>query len=330
MYYLAKVLYYIMYNTVIMNYPHISVIIPSYDINELVYLRESIDSILEQNYSNFDIVVITEGDELTNEIKDSHGDIDIVSIIQISNDDGGLSVARNEGIKQSDGEIIAYIDSDAVADSNWLNNIGEIYANDESIIAVGGKAIPDWQSKRPWYLPDSFLWLVGITHEGHPDSGTIIRNTFGCNISYRRYIFDEIAGFTTDLGKSHGFNLQGEESELGSRIIEKYDTGMYYEEDAIVKHKVDEHQTTFNWLSKRAYLQGITKSIMNNKNKDTTLDTEEDYLKNLYLNHIPNYIKSILKLNNVKKSLGSIIGIIYFTFLVGVGFIRGSIYEITN
>jgi glycosyltransferase involved in cell wall biosynthesis len=308
-----------------MDYPHISVIILAYDINELEYLRKSIDSVLEQDYDTFDIIAITEGDELTEKIRKSHSDISNVSIIQISNSGGGISEARNEGIKYADGDVIAYIDSDATAENNWLKNIGEIYAKDEGIIAVGGKAEPNWIGTRPWYLPDSFLWLVGVTHDGHPKDGTIVRNTFGCNISYKKEIFDRIDGFNSKLGKSHGFNLQGEESELGIRIFNEYGRGMYYAENALIKHTVGKHQTTLKWLSKRAYLQGITKAIMSNQDYPSELDVEGNYLKYLFFDKIPHHIKSIFRGNDIKKSIGSIFGILYFTILVGLGFIRGNI-----
>lgn len=307
-----------------MDYPHISVIILAYDVNELKFLRSSIDSILVQDYDNFDVIAITEGDKLTKEIRDSHGNLQNVSIVQISNS-GGISTARNEGIKHAKGDVVAYIDCDATAEDNWLKNIGEIYAKNEDVIAVGGKANANWIGNRPWYLPDSFLWLVGVTHDGHPEDGTIIRNTFGCNISYRKEIFDNIDGFSSTLGKNHGFNLQGEESELGIRIFNEYGTGMYYAENASISHAVEEHQTTFNWLSKRAYLQGVTKAIISNQDYPAELDVEGNYLKYILLNRIPNHIKSAILGNEIKKSIGSIIGILYFTLLVGLGFIRGKI-----
>lgn len=307
------------YNTEL---PHISVIIPSYDITELNNLKDSIDSVLHQEYDNFDIVVITEGEELTEKVENKYSRTDSIEIIQIENEDGGISYARNKGIEYSEGEIIAYIDSDATAEDNWLYNMGKLYSENNEIIAVGGNAIPNWVGNRPKYLPDEFLWLVGVTHSNHPEDGEIIRSSFGCNMSYRRNIFDNIDGFNVELGKNHGFNLQGEEPELGSRIIKEYNTGMYYSEDITVLHTVEPYQCTIKWLSKRAYLQGRTKSIMKNNSAETELDTEENYLKSLYLKSIPNYIKSSSNIEKMGNAIYSIFGIIYFTILVAMGYIR--------
>ncbi len=306
-----------------MNDLDISVIIPSYDINKLNLLKKSIDSVLSQKYSNYDIIVITESEDLTDAVESSYNSSPRVSVVQISNESGGVSEARNEGIKQARGDIIAYIDSDAVADENWLQKINKVYQENEDVIAVGGKSIANWETNKPWYLPDSFLWLVGVTHKGHPDHGEIIRSTFGCNMTFKKNIFDKISGFSSDLGKSHGFNLQGEEPELGLRIQNEFNTGMYYTKNAIIYHTVEKHQTNFKWLSKRAYLQGVTKAIMSNKKSE--LQTEENYLRKLFLLYVPKHIKSLISGKSIVQSIGSIIGIIWFTFLVGLGFLRGKL-----
>lgn len=308
-----------------MDVPHITVIIPAYDFNERQILESSIDSVLKQDYSSFDIVVITEGNKLTEYIKSNYKGVENVSTFLIDNNEGGISAARNEGIKRSDGDIIAYIDSDAIAAKNWLQSISDCYRNNDNIVAVGGKSEAKWLHTRPWYLPDEFLWLVGVTHKGHPPDGSIVRSTFGCNMSYKKEIFDNIDGFDIDLGKNHGFNLQGEEPELGIRIQKEYNTGVYYDSNAIVSHLIEEKQTRFIWLCKRAYLQGITKYIIQDKHKDIQLQTENNYLKYLFLNRLFYHFKSITTGKEIKKSIGSIIGILLFTFLVGMGYMRGFI-----
>ncbi len=308
-----------------MNNTSITVVIPAYDFNKVGFLIDSINSVLKQNYDNFDILVITEGNKLTSHIESTYMDSERVSIVQIQNDKGGISVARNEGFKHAEGDIIAYIDSDAVADENWLHEINKSYNQNNNIISVGGKSKANWLSGKPWYLPEEFLWLVGVTHEGHASHGSIIRNTFGCNMSFKKDVLKSTNGFDMNLGKSHGFNLQGEEPDLGIRLYNKYNTGTYYNENAVVHHSVEEHQTKLSWLCKRAYLQGITKYMINNKYSDNSLGTENDYLSFLFLHQIPNYVYSIIHRDNIKESAGSIIGIFLFTFLVFIGYIRGFI-----
>ncbi len=305
--------------------PYISVIIPSYDADKIDYLQDSIDSVLNQTYTDFEIIVITEGDELTDKIKSIYDTNKKVSINRIVNKDGGVAYARNKGIEISNGEIVAYIDSDAVAREDWLENMSKIYRNNKDILSVGGLSVAKWIGEKPKYLPSEFYWLVGVTHNGHPKDGSYIRSAFGCNLSYRKSIFKNMHAFNVNFGKNHGYNLQGEEPELGSRIINEYGSGMYYSDDIVVSHAVEPYQCDFNWLSKRAYLQGITKAKLKKETPDVKLNTEGSYLKHLYLKSIPEYIMKIVRDRDIIEPSYSIFGIIYFTILVFIGYTVGHI-----
>ena len=308
--------------------PYISVVIPSYDADKINYLQDSIDSVLNQTYTDFEIIVITEGNELTHKINSIYGDNKKISINKIVNKNGGVAYARNKGLEMSNGEIVAYLDSDAVARKDWLKNMSEIYGNNEDILSVGGLSVANWIGEKPKYLPPEFYWLVGVTHDGHPKDGSYIRSAFGCNLSYKKSIFKNMNAFNVNFGKDHGYNLQGEEPELGSRIINEYGAGMYYSEDIVVYHAVEPYQCDFNWLSKRAYLQGITKAKLKKETPDVELNTEGRYLKQLYLKSIPDYLMKIIRDRDVIESSYNIFGIIYFTILVFIGYIIGNIKNI--
>lgn len=300
--------------------PYISVVTMTYSKEQYNDLEECVESLIYQNYENYDINVITETEHNKESIKDAY-DRDILNVKKIDND-GGVSVARNEGYRMCNGEIIAYIDSDAIANENWLKEISNSYDND--VLSVGGKAAPNNLSdRRPLYLVDEFLWLVGSTHKGHPKHNSEVRSTFGCNISYRKYVLEELDGFNTDIGKDHGYNLQGEEPELGSRMYERFGRGVHYNSNAIVSHKVDDEQLTLKWLSKRAYLQGITKAYMDNNNNNVELKTEKSYTNSLIRSLKNRMLNVVFKLKY--KDIVSIISILYFTLLVLAGFIIGKL-----
>lgn len=281
-------------------------------------LYSCIDSLFDQTYSNYEILVISENKEIKDNVKSKY---DSVNIVHFDND-GGVSKARNEAIKYADGDILAYIDNDASADPRWLDEIVKSY--DKDIIAVGGKSIPDWETIKPPYLPNEFLWLVGATHKNHPDDGTMVRSTFGCNMSFRKEVLEELGGFNDNLGKDHGYNLQGEEPELGLRMMDEYGKGMYYNSDAIVYHKVEQDQTSIMWLSNRAYLQGVTKAFIENEIDTELPETERDYFVSI-LKSILGYVKDIFVSKNRIASLLLLFGTLYFTLLVGFGYIMGHI-----
>ncbi len=87
--------------------PCVSVIIPTY--NRYKILKEAIDSVLAQEYEDFELIVVDDGStDDTSQLLKSYGK----QILAIQRKNGGVSAARNTGIRASSGELIAFLDSD--------------------------------------------------------------------------------------------------------------------------------------------------------------------------------------------------------------------------
>lgn len=88
----------------------ISVIIPVYNVEN--YLRECVDSVLNQTYQNFEIILVDDGStDGSPTICDEYATSDErIRVIHQSN--GGLSVARNNGLQASSGDYVYFLDSD--------------------------------------------------------------------------------------------------------------------------------------------------------------------------------------------------------------------------
>src|SRR4029453_16807598 len=141
--------------------PTISVIVWAYSRDRLQQLRETISSLQTQTYPAKDIVLIIDHNpELQKELEalaDGH--------LRIAANTGerGLASARNTGIDLAQGELMAFIDDDAAADSTWLERLVECY-EDPDVIAAGGRINPVWEGgRRPAWLPEEFLWVVGCS-----------------------------------------------------------------------------------------------------------------------------------------------------------------------
>ena len=94
--------------------PKISIIIPTY--NQAEYLQEAIESVLNQTYKNIEIIIIDDGStDNTLKVVNSFNDNKIIFIQQRNK---GASSARNTGIKEANGEYIAFLDSDDL----WLKD----------------------------------------------------------------------------------------------------------------------------------------------------------------------------------------------------------------
>ena len=93
-----------------MRQPKISVIVPVYNVEP--YLRKSINSLVEQTYSNLEIILVDDGSTDGSEaICDEYADrYPHIKVIHQKN--AGQSAARNAGIEMAAGEWIAFLDSD--------------------------------------------------------------------------------------------------------------------------------------------------------------------------------------------------------------------------
>ncbi len=91
--------------------PWVSVIIPTY--NRCWILKEAIDSVLSQKFTNFEVIVVDDGStDATNALLSTYGE----QITTICQKNKGVSAARNVGISQARGSYIAFLDSDDM----WL------------------------------------------------------------------------------------------------------------------------------------------------------------------------------------------------------------------
>ena len=109
----------------------ISVVIPIY--NSEQYLRKCINSVLAQSYNNLEVVLVNDGStdnckEICMEYEKKYP-----NIIVIHKENGGLSDARNSGIKNATGDYILFLDSDDYWESDFLGNIVKLIQSNKKV-----------------------------------------------------------------------------------------------------------------------------------------------------------------------------------------------------
>ena len=109
--------------------PLLTVVIPVYNVEK--YLKRCIDSILIQEWKNYEILLVDDGstDNSPQICEDYAKAYDIISVIHKEN--GGLSEARNTGISNAEGEYVYFLDSDDWIEPNTFSDLAEVIESDQ-------------------------------------------------------------------------------------------------------------------------------------------------------------------------------------------------------
>lgn len=116
--------------------PKISIIVPIYNVNK--YLHKCIDSILNQTFTDYELILVNDGStDNCKDIIDSYAKQDN-RIITIHQKNGGLSNARNAGLKIAQGEYIRFVDGDDHLPADSIEILlNEIEKNKDIVLVTG-------------------------------------------------------------------------------------------------------------------------------------------------------------------------------------------------
>ena len=120
-----------------LNNPELSILIPVY--NSERYLGKCLDSILNQKFSSFEVVLVDDGStDQSGKICDDYCEMDTrIQVIHKSN--GGLGSARIAGINSANGKYIGFLDSDDWVSSDMYEELIKlIYSDNDCDIVIGG------------------------------------------------------------------------------------------------------------------------------------------------------------------------------------------------
>jgi GT2 family glycosyltransferase len=165
-------------------YPRVSVVVCAYNAERTMDM--CLASLERLNYPDYEIIAVNDGStDRTLEIARKYEKVRV-----ISQENEGLSAARNAGIAASTGEIIAFTDSDCVADPDWLTYMVEKFLS-SGLSAVGGPNFPP---------PENALIPACVAASpGGPThvllSDDVAEHIAGCNMAFRREAIEQIGGF---------------------------------------------------------------------------------------------------------------------------------------
>ncbi len=278
------------------NKPMLSVIITSPTVERLKDITELLDSIQAQTYENIETIFVAELSQELYEQVDKYVKEKAGNNMQVIFNEGepGLSAARNLGIKHARGDIICFIDDDAVAFAEWAEEMTKTY-KDESIIGVTGSAFPLWEDESMKWFPKEFYWIFSCTGWLDPKEITDVRNAWGMNMSFRREAFENDRLFINEYGYHKG--AMAEDNEFSMRLKAETGKRIVCNPNVKVWHRVYKHRLSWKFIKERCYWIGRSRHNLKNLYRDgnegkNLLSPEHQLLRRIFTDLFPNIMKN--------------------------------------
>ncbi len=187
--------------------PGVSIVIPCYNYAE--FLPEAIDSALAQDYAKVEVIVVDDGStDNTHEVVASYG----YQIRYVYRDNGGLSAARNTGIKALRTPFVLFLDADDLLESNMVSACMDRFAqlpDDYAVVACKHRFV-DIEGEPLAHNPKNDHIKGEITF-----ADILLKNRFIATAMVRAKVFEDCGTFDTNLTSS-------EDRDMWLRIARRY------------------------------------------------------------------------------------------------------------
>lgn len=253
----------------------VAIIICAYTEKRWDKLTAAVESIRRQSLPVSDfILVIDHNPDLFRRAQQTFTDLTVVENSEVR----GLSGARNTGVNLVKGNFVAFLDDDAVAAPDWLALLCQHF-HDENVLGAGGASLPDWETKRPSWFPEEFLWVVGCSYRGLPEKIAPVRNPMGGCTCWRMEIFRTVGNFHHSLGHVGSLPAGCEETELSIRATQHWPGRKFiFDPSAKIDHFVPAGRGRFAYFCSRCYSEGISKaSVTELVGRSDGLSAERSY-----------------------------------------------------
>ncbi len=199
----------------------------------------------------------------------------------------GLSWARNRGILESTGAIIAIIDDDEEVNAGFVESYLDFFARHPSAAMAGGRVVPRYEVQRPRWMtrwterPIAGTFDGGAVERPFRSGGDFVRrSTCGCgcgdktvgavkglrgypaggNMAVRREAIERYGAFDTSLGRTGGRLIGGEEKELFFRLTAAGE-GVWYVPGAVIYHLIGPEKLTPDYFRRLARGVGASERV---------------------------------------------------------------------
>lgn len=213
----------------------ISVIIPVY--NGEKYINRCLDSVLNNNFKDFEIIIINDGSKDNSEtiIKEYCDKYNFIHYYYQEN--AGVSAARNKGIDLAKGEYVCFIDIDDAIDSNFLGNLYNLAS----------------ENNLDWACCDSVLLSekgTKIKNHSHFEFDFIIKKEKARKLT-QKYIFCLSKAYDSINLSSAADSITRRDFLIENNIV--FPTDIKYGEDLLFNYEKSQHLNNFGYIAEPLY-----------------------------------------------------------------------------
>lgn len=232
-----------------MSNPSVSVIIAVKDSQDTI--RRAIASVLGSEYSPFDVIVVDDGSaDRTPDIIREFGDK--VRIIRHTSS-SGASFSRNEAVRSSRADLVAFTDGDCIVARDWLAELVK-GSEGENVVSCGGmQLLPEDATS---FERDVFAFMsrVGFITEyvknGAGGGISAVGHNPSCTVAYKREAFERAGGFPESL-------WPGEDVALDHRLSRKGGRHMFNPKAVVYHYKPKNFKSFLSMMLRYGRSQGI-------------------------------------------------------------------------
>ena len=275
----------------------LSIIICTY--NRERYIYNVLKSIAENNFpfDKYEIVLINNNstDKTEPECNRFQNDFPQVNYHYFIETNQGLSHARNRGICEAKGNILIYVDDDALVNKEYLNAYYELFAHEKEVYAAGGPIIPKYETEEPkWFSYFTKELITGYLYMGNKIKKFSRRYPGGGNAAYRKEVFEKIGLFNVELGRK-GDNLAGSEEKDIFDKMTALGMQFLYIPNAVLYHIIPETKLTNDYFNR------LTRTIGQSERVRTYGISKTKYMKRLFLESIKWMVSFVLCLGFILR-----------------------------
>lgn len=232
--------------------PALSIIVCTY--NREKYILRNLDSLSRQeNFSavDYEVIVVNNNSPDNTEEKCLRfiEETPSVNIHYFKEMNQGHTFARNRGIKESNGEILAFLDDDAFVRPDYCKQLLSFFQDHPEADMIGGRIYPIYEDgEEPRWMTKYLLPLVVALDMGdEPMEYSVSKFPTGANMAFRKKVFDKSGWFNTELGR-RGKGLEGgDEKEMALRA-KKNGFKAFYAPNVIVDHIIPHNRVEMEYI----------------------------------------------------------------------------------